>query len=338
MRAAVGKWWSLLTATLCIAGICLPHTVRSAEIGIDSVLLSTDATKQDVVTGALGRRLLQSDGLWEAASDGDLNKVKAAIEAGADLEQEVGDHEHTPLGIAALNGHKEVVVELLKAGAQPNTEDHEGVTALSLAAHTTNEHSLAIVELLLDAGADPNLPDFHGTVPLHLAAFVGSLEIVEALVAAGAEVDPEADAGLTPLILASQRGHADIVKFLLASGADPNLSEQTGLTPLHVVASHLGKPTEMIANALLDMDADVNAQSRQGHTPLNDASFFGNVALVRILLRRGADAGIHDYTDAGPLDVVCGCKKNDGSRRGPFCPAGGCDKPGTAKKIRAALV
>lgn len=166
---------------------------------------------------------------------------------------------------------------------------------------------------------------------------MGTLEIVKALVAAGADVNPEADSGLTPLILASQRGHADVVTFLLASGADPNLSEQTGLTPLHVLASHLGKPTEVIANALLDMDADVNAQSRRGHTPLNDAAFFGNVALVKILVRRGADARIHDDTDSGPLDVVCGCKKNDGSRRGPFCPQGGCDKRGTVKKIRAAL-
>lgn len=88
-------------------------------------------------------------GIWEAARDGDLKKVKAEIAAGADLEEEKGDHDHTPLGIAALNGHKEVVVELLKAGALPNTEDHEGVTALSLAAHTTHENSLAIVKILL---------------------------------------------------------------------------------------------------------------------------------------------------------------------------------------------
>jgi len=68
-----------------------------------------------------------------AAQNGDLVVLKALAEAGADLDVKGGDYQTTPLALAALSGHLEVVKFLTTKGVDLGATDKDGKTALELA-------------------------------------------------------------------------------------------------------------------------------------------------------------------------------------------------------------
>ena len=70
--------------------------------------------------------------LITASEAGDLEAVKALIEAGADVKFQDADG-WTALMSASINGHSKVAETLLKAGADVNARDIDGNTALKLA-------------------------------------------------------------------------------------------------------------------------------------------------------------------------------------------------------------
>ena len=69
---------------------------------------------------------------------------------------------HQALRIAAAEGDLERVRSLLQAGANPDFLESTGGTALHEA--VINRHS-AVVELLIEAGADPSIRDSDGYTP-----------------------------------------------------------------------------------------------------------------------------------------------------------------------------
>ncbi|MER6100845.1 ankyrin repeat domain-containing protein [Streptomyces sp. NPDC001832] len=89
----------------------------------------------------------------------------------------------------------------------------------------------ARVKAALRAGADPERGDSEGMTPLYAASVGGKPEIARLLLTAGASPDAESS-GLgsegTPLCAASCWGHTETVRELLTHGADPNLHEDHG--------------------------------------------------------------------------------------------------------------
>uniref|UniRef100_A0A1X7SWU7 Uncharacterized protein n=1 Tax=Amphimedon queenslandica TaxID=400682 RepID=A0A1X7SWU7_AMPQE len=63
--------------------------------------------------------------LSEAAKEGNIISVQSLLSQGANVNYQDQDHwdERTPLHIAALGGHNEVVSLLLSNGADPNIKD-----------------------------------------------------------------------------------------------------------------------------------------------------------------------------------------------------------------------
>ena len=97
--------------------------------------------------------------------------------------------------------------------------------------------SLSTVELLLRLGADPNALDGGKHTPLYCTgnecAGMESAEVVGALVRGGAQVDAnDGVTGATPLHMAARRGNAVVAKALLDCGADLNARDRRGDTPL----------------------------------------------------------------------------------------------------------
>ena len=76
--------------------------------------------------------LLAGLDLHQAASAGDLDKIKALIAAGWKADSLNSDRE-TPLHWAAGNGHTATVEALLKHGADKSKKDNSGKTAGELA-------------------------------------------------------------------------------------------------------------------------------------------------------------------------------------------------------------
>src|SRR5262249_42879468 len=72
---------------------------------------------------------------------------------------------------------------------------------------------------------------------------------------------------------------------LLARGADVRAVDTIGMTALHAATS--GNDTDTV-RLLVDARLDVNAKDSADFSPLMNASANGNVAVVRMLLARGA--------------------------------------------------
>ena len=106
----------------------------------------------DAATGMKGIAGLQSIDIFNAASVGDLVRVKSLIDAKADVNAKQGDG-FTALMWASGNGHLEVVRALIDAKADVNANTTDGITALKLALANSR---MEVVRLLQDAGAARN--------------------------------------------------------------------------------------------------------------------------------------------------------------------------------------
>ncbi|XP_071479908.1 uncharacterized protein [Diadema antillarum] len=120
---------------------------------------------------------------------------------GADVNSTVKDG-GTPLYLASLKGHPNVVQYLVEQGADVNAANENGFTPLILASQKGHEN---VVLYLIDHGAD-----------IHAVNHTGYAKI---LVDRGADVNSTAKDGNTPLILASLKGHPNVVQYLVEQGA-----------------------------------------------------------------------------------------------------------------------
>ena len=95
---------------------------------------------------------------------------------------------------------------------------------------STSRRDREAVAKALAAGADPNTIDNSGRSALHIAADSGDADIVELLLNTGANVNSAEFDGDTPLIGAAMRGHRSVVAKLLEAGADPSVESSQGMT------------------------------------------------------------------------------------------------------------
>ena len=75
---------------------------------------------------------------------------------------------------------------------------------------------------LLDAGADPNTRLAHGKTALMAAAKAGALGLTRRLLEHGADVNTRNDNGGTALMFAAIPGHVETITLLIDHGADVN--------------------------------------------------------------------------------------------------------------------
>lgn len=112
-------------------------------------------------------------------------------------------------------------IEWFRGCLEQQGRDEDWVTEkLSGAAWFTDNP--AIVQLLLRAGADPQAVDNEGVTPLHLSAWNSNPVVTAHLLAAGADPNALDNEGYTPLHHAARRGWSGrVIARLLAAGADP---------------------------------------------------------------------------------------------------------------------
>ncbi len=147
------------------------------------------------------------------------------------------DNEVEKLGDAAMYGKLTKVQQLIAAGVNVNAITECGKSPLMLAAMYGHKN---IMETLLDAEANPNLgsdEEFEeGTTALMCIAssFFASnrAEIIKFLVNRGADVDARNENGETAMIVGCN--NADSVKALIEAGADVNIRDNEGNTAMMI--------------------------------------------------------------------------------------------------------
>lgn len=143
-----------------------------------------------------------------------------------------------------------------------------------------------------------------GITPLHYAASLDASEAVFRLLDAGVEVDILTEGSLTtPLHWAADKGASDTLRLLIQMGANVNAQARNGYTPLHFVARSQGVNPE-IARHLLEAGAGLNTPDARGNTPLHVAAAQGHAEAAAFLIAVGADVGLKNREGRRAADLA----------------------------------
>jgi uncharacterized protein len=195
----------------------------------------------------------------------------------------VGAAAELTLADAAEKRDSATIRALLKAKANVNALQADGMTALHWATHYDD---LKTVKRLIAAGADAKAASRYDVTPLALACTNGNQKIVELLLKAGADPNSTLPGGETALMTACRTGRLGPVEALLARGADANAREHKGQTALMWAAA---EGHVEVVDALLKAGADFDAALASGFTPLFFAVREGRTEVVSRLIKAGAD-------------------------------------------------
>ncbi|KAJ3114871.1 hypothetical protein HDU96_001532 [Phlyctochytrium bullatum] len=117
---------------------------------------------------------MDSTNIWIAASDGDLDTVKAFVEAGIHPNTK-DENGYTAIHAAASYGHIGLLEYLLANGGDPNVTDNDGDTPLFFS------EIASIANCLLQHGADATIRNHDGYLAIETASEEERDEVVELL-------------------------------------------------------------------------------------------------------------------------------------------------------------
>ena len=159
-------------------------------------------------------------------------RILAELDANLCAEDAYGKQ---PCHYASEQGHDSTVERLVKLGADPEDQTHNGRSCAALAA----QHGRAsTVKLLHDLGADIDEVGsmFGGRRPLHFACATGDAETVRMLLRLGADADGTDNMQNGPAHCAALEGRRDIVQLLGEYDCDLDAVNDDGLTPAQLLA------------------------------------------------------------------------------------------------------
>lgn len=134
----------------------------------------------------------------------------------------------SPVAEAAYWRKLDVMKLLIKAGANVDSVDHQGVTYLAAYGYFDNR----VLKTLLDAGANPNAADRDGQTALMQAAHYGYEKAVVLLIEHGAVVNQKDHKGRSALMYAANWEYVDAIPHLLNHGSDLYARDSDGKTAL----------------------------------------------------------------------------------------------------------
>lgn len=266
--------------------------------------------------------------------------VRLLIERGARVNDAEPGVKHTALMWAARINHTEIMRLLLTAGASAEAATRVGPKPASRPPGAGGgSHGVGIVR----SGVPPQgeqQPAPGGMTPLLFASRDGNLDAAKLLVEAGARINAPDPNGITPLIMAVTNNHLPVAQFLAEQGADVKAADWYGRTPLWAAVEmrnldlRSGAADNGVDRAaalrliatLIDKGADVNARVKEfpparrymlplgslewvdftGQTPFIRAAQSGDVAAMRLLLSKGADAKITTFNGTNALMTAAG--------------------------------
>ncbi|XP_017521223.3 ankyrin repeat domain-containing protein 35 isoform X1 [Manis javanica] len=239
--------------------------------------------------------------LLEAVQRGDVGRVAALASKKSARPTKLDSNGQSPpfillppgldsgrFHLAASKGLTECLTILLANGADINSKNEDGSTALHLATISCQPQC---VKVLLQHGANEDAVDAEHRSPLHWAASSGCASSVLLLCDHEAFLDVLDNDGRTPLMIASLGGHAAICSQLLQRGAQVTATDKDDKSALILACE---KGSAEVAELLLSHGADVGVVDNMGHDALHYALHTQDKVLWQLLrqaLNRRQQAG-----------------------------------------------
>ncbi|KAK5645048.1 hypothetical protein RI129_006348 [Pyrocoelia pectoralis] len=260
----------------------------------------------------------QCTALFLASEAGHIEIVKYLLDKCDNLEVKniCGS---SPLNAATIKGHTVIVKMLLDKGANVNVGDNANWTPLLSAVNIDNVN---ITSVLLQHDANIEHSTLSGLTPLGCAARENNMEVAQLLLNNGALINGTSLlVKRTALLYAVESGHLEMVKILLnnnanihlAHGIRTPLSQAIRLENKEIIKLLLGKSdlssltynykhnllcetgkTNNVDIAKMLLNGGVGLEAKDGFSPLLFAASYGQAAVLKMFIERGASL---DATD-----------------------------------------
>jgi ankyrin repeat protein len=169
------------------------------------------------LAAALAERRTDLD-IFEASCIGHTARVRQILSEDPNGANAISPDGFSPLGYSAFFDHAETLRELLDRDGDVNVPSRNsmGVYPINSAvAHSDQGKAVALVGALLASGANPNSQQHGGFTALHEAALNGNVTMIRLLLKHGADSTMRNDEGASALDLARSKGHVEAARVLV---------------------------------------------------------------------------------------------------------------------------
>ena len=255
--------------------------------------------------------------------------AKKMVECGAEINIR-NEKGWTPLIWASIRGFKNIVIFLLDQGADVHIVNNDGWNAITGAIFKNHQDIVALlmekgavfsqkfaeaalvksyqsgdkqsVDALMNLQINTNVFDEHKKPLLLMAIEKGDTEFIKKLLEQGANPNTLDASGASMLWHCAKLGALDNAKLLFENGADINLKNTSNEATALIKAA---QDNQLVITAfLLEKDAYVDSQDKNGETAILYAVVEKNIELVNLLIQFKANANIKNIKGTSAISYA----------------------------------
>ena len=267
---------------------------KNGHAEVAQMLLDAGANQYDTDTSSW-------PALMQASMNGHAEIVKMLLKGGADPRATNKSRHMSALDYAQTGGHAEVARLLELAIASPEWREYRVKGEWFYAVHSGD---LEEVQRLITEGADVNTTNCDGDTALMVAARRNDSHMTSLLLRGTNANYMTRDSCTGALMVAVQKGHSEVVKYLLSDSRIRHLSLSDNRGDAVLMHAAEAGCVESV-KAILRHSVDTNALFSGGSTPLMKAADRGHAEVVKVLLDAGAKPDITDEDGKTAWDIAC---------------------------------